>query len=119
MAVHFEDLHLQFEDLRLRFEDLRIQLDGIKQQLQAAGFNSLARFENSSLTRTSGSQLSTLRKAQNKHVNGFPHTLGHLDPLSSGNVNALLTAYGLPTEGPVAERRRRLKKLIGVTAAGI
>ncbi|RPA94381.1 hypothetical protein L873DRAFT_1793044 [Choiromyces venosus 120613-1] len=109
----------QFRDVNLEFEDLRLQLDEIRQELQAAEFNSLARLQNCCLARAPWAELSPLRTAQNQHVNGFPQTLGHLDRLNSESVNALLTAYGLPTEGSVPERRRRLKLFLGVVLVSV
>lgn len=61
---------------------------------------------------------------ENQAVNNFPPTPGHIDRLSSQinhqqliyipltkNLNALLTAYGLPTVRQVAVRRRPVEEV--------
>ncbi|RPA94382.1 hypothetical protein L873DRAFT_1440254 [Choiromyces venosus 120613-1] len=121
VGIHFEDLHIQFEDrgqqveaLGLQFEDFRPELDEIRQAQQAAEFNSLARLENNTVNMIPAAPLSPLRTAQNQPINGFPETLGQLNGLHWARLNALLTAYGLPTEGTVPVRRTRFKMFISV-----
>jgi hypothetical protein len=48
--------------------------------------------------------------------NKFPETLQHLIALSLPHCNSLIAHYGLPDDGDVAAKRRRVGSHIGVRA---
>ncbi|KAF8241336.1 hypothetical protein K440DRAFT_308410 [Wilcoxina mikolae CBS 423.85] len=97
-----------------RFDEVNRNIADVALRLSASDFNNVARLENSRLVTTRQSVLSPLRTPLNENVEDFPATFEQLENLNAVNINRLLTTYGLPTNGNVDDRRRRLRKHLGL-----
>ena len=69
---------------------------------------------NSTARRDNGATLQPLRDNNNQIIPGFPQTLAALDALNGGEIDRLLQALGLATDGLFAARQTRLRQYIGV-----
>jgi len=77
-------------------------------------YNSIARLNNS-CAKHRGWVLTPLHDlATNIDIPGFPATAGALTAMTGPQLDALLTALDLPTNGTVTARRSRVKFYIGV-----
>jgi hypothetical protein len=76
--------------------------------------NSIARLQNSGAARNDH-RLTVLHDyATNTNIQGFPTTPAQIDHMTSAQLNPILTALDLPTNGTVQAKRRRLKFYIGL-----
>ncbi|KAF2795108.1 hypothetical protein K505DRAFT_360490 [Melanomma pulvis-pyrius CBS 109.77] len=81
---------------------------------QVTEYNTIARLQNSGLSRSDG-QLTALRAyATNADVPGFPLTPAALSTMSGPALDRVLAALSLPTTGRTADKKSRLSVYIGL-----
>ncbi|KAI0434593.1 hypothetical protein F5Y09DRAFT_295935 [Xylaria sp. FL1042] len=80
----------------------------------ARDWNVFARFLNSRAMKAEDTLRPFRGIGTNEVIESFPQRLGELDTLPAATVNEVLRGLGEPVDGPIVERRRKLKLLVGV-----
>ncbi|KAK1989595.1 hypothetical protein LX36DRAFT_594399 [Colletotrichum falcatum] len=117
-----EGLRQLVEDIQtrqVRMERRKPLDEGTGRLTVSSEANALSRSLNATVTKPD-QRLERLRSVQTGAViPGFPESVAEIGSMNAARVNAVLEALGQPVEGSVAERRRRLKVIVGVTMQAV
>ncbi|KAG0632979.1 hypothetical protein HOY80DRAFT_1065569 [Tuber brumale] len=118
---YFDFISKYFSSVSGHFGILNHRLDKVEQQvcevqlcIDSNHYNSAARLENS-CTSSRLAPLCPLRTSSNEPVPNFPPNKASIDALDEIEINALLSAYDLPTTSDLAVGKLRFACYIGIT----
>lgn len=76
-------------------------------------YNAIARLQNAKKSHFSDI-LIPLHDHLNQPINGFPQTIASIERLRGGDIDAILTALGMSTDGTVSEKKTSLRMALGL-----
>jgi hypothetical protein len=103
--------------MRRELAQVRTDIMSIRDELhsgrQALAYDSIARTENTKLTRRDERLTPFGAYASNEEIPGFPRTRAEIQGLNGNTIDPILAAVELPTIGAPSARRNRLAVHIG------
>ncbi|KAI9802309.1 MAG: hypothetical protein M1833_001815 [Piccolia ochrophora] len=104
------------EQVNQRFARLEQQLHEKDVKIQALEHNSMARLQNSKLLSATDELTELHNSTTNETIDHFPPMSGLIETLPPDELSHILQALGAGTEGPIEERIKRLRVLLGLIA---
>ncbi|CAD6447993.1 9f79e63f-658f-4075-b70e-346be41cd3b5 [Sclerotinia trifoliorum] len=119
MDQRFAQMDQRFVQMDQRFVQINQRFDTLEARMIALNLNSVARVQNSMVSYLDRGLFPLVNVSTSENIPEFPKTLVAFNCISNANINRVLLALGVGTDGTLEAKRDRLRDTIGIKVDGV